>query len=77
MKDVQLKSGDQVRELCSDFNGRRFLAKYGYVVEYVDDDTVSILWTHDALGYSQIPGHSRTHISNLWKTGEKFKVSDN
>jgi hypothetical protein len=62
------KSGNQVRELCSDFNGNRFLGRYGFVVDRADENTVSVLWTHDSLGLYLI-GSGRMDITDLQETG--------
>lgn len=64
-------SGDQIRELCDSFNGRRFLHRYGYVVDRIDETTVSILWTHDGLGLPLI-GSSRMNVRDIQGTGQKY-----
>jgi hypothetical protein len=71
MKKDEFESGDQVRELCSDFNGRRFFNRYGYVVEHIDERTLAILWTHDALRI-RMPGSSRMDVTDVQKTGKRY-----
>lgn len=71
----EIKSGDQVRKKCTGGPSGQFLGRYGYVVDLLDDNMYSVLWTHDSLGYPQIsPTASHEHLFDLWATGEVYST---
>ena len=73
MRGLNLKSGDQVRDLFSNSSGQNFEGDYGYVVESLGNGIVWVLWTHQScrLPYPK-PWSSRVNESDLWSTGKVY-----
>lgn len=71
MRKRQFVNGDQIREKFM-YNGDMHLGRYGYVVDYIDDYTVSILWTRDGYGNLLISS-GRMHPLNIVPTGKHYR----